>query len=276
MRLPLSDTPVLFDRSALRHRRQRARADALFLHEAALDEVQDRLSLVKRVFTDIDIVTPFPAIWQATFPQARIIEDDEVLDLPMGASDLVIHAMTLHQANDPVGQIIQCRRALKPDGLFLCVCLGGQTLHELRATLAQAEIEARGGLSPRIAPMAEIRDLGALLQRAGLALPVADSFALTAAYRDLPHLMQDLRAMGETNILSARDRHFTRRSLFEKANRLYSDHFAQPDQRLPATFEVMCLTGWAPDDSQPKPLRPGSATTRLAEALGTGETKLPD
>ncbi len=276
MRLPPSDTPALFDRPALRQRRRRVQADALFLHEAALTEVQDRLSLVKRVFTDIAIVTPFPTIWRAQLPDARIVEDGEVLDLPISEFDLVIHAMSLHQANDPVGQIIQCRRALRPDGLFLCVSLGGQTLHELRAVLAQAEIEARGGLSPRIAPMAEIRDLGALLQRAGLALPVADSFTLTAGYRDLPHLMQDLRAMGETNILTARDRHFTRRALFERANKLYSDHFAQSDQRLPATFEILCLTGWAPDDSQPKPLRPGSAKTRLAEALGTGETKLPD
>ncbi|MFA3919222.1 class I SAM-dependent methyltransferase [Ruegeria hyattellae] len=276
MRMPPSDTQALFDRSALLKRRKRMRADALFLHDAALTEIKDRLSLVKRVFTDVAIVTSCPDLWRVHFPDARIVEDADILDLPLSESDLVIHAMTLHQANDPVGQIIQCRRALKPDGLFLCVSLGGQTLHQLRAVLAQAEIEARGGLSPRISPMAEIRDLGALLQRAGLALPVADSFPLTATYRDLPHLMRDLRAMGETNILTARDHHFTRRALFDRANRLYSDHFAQPDQRLPATFEIMCLTGWAPDESQPKPLRPGSATTRLAEALGTGETKLPD
>ncbi|MEX0351046.1 MAG: SAM-dependent methyltransferase [Paracoccaceae bacterium] len=276
MRLPPSDQPVLFDRPALRLRRNRVRADALFLHDAALTEVQDRLALVKRSFTQIAIVAPFPEKWQVAFPDARIVRDADLLDLPVSAADLVIHAMCLHQANDPVGQIIQCRRALQADGLFLCVSLGGETLHELRTALAQAETVERGGLSPRVAPMAEIRDLGALLQRAGLALPVADSFRLTAAYRDLNHLMRDLRAMGETNILTARDRHLTRQGVFRRANSLYSEHFGQPDGRLPATFEMMCLTGWAPDDSQPKPLRPGSATARLADALGTGETKLPD
>lgn len=268
--------PALVDRSALAARRRRVREDALFLHRAALDEVQDRLSMVNRTFTDVAIVTPIPQIWTGAFGSARIVEDAEVLALTEASCDLVVHAMALHWANDPVGQLIQCRRALRPDGLLLAVCLGGQTLSELRAVFAQAEVEVSGGLSPRVAPMAEIRDLGALLQRAGLALPVADSLSLTAEYRDLWHLMHDLRGMGETNALSGRLRHPTRRAVFERAATIYADHHATPDGRLPATFQMICLTGWAPDESQPKPLRPGPAQMRLAAALGADETSLPD
>ena len=276
MKIPGPDAPVLVDRAALQARRARTRPEALFLHRAALSEVEDRLDLVNRRFTAPAIVTPFPAIWSAAFPEARIVGDDEVLDLEPGAQDLVIHAMALHWANDPVGQLIQCRRALRPDGLLLAVCPGGETLRELRAVLGQAETEVTGGLSPRIAPMAEIRDLGALLQRAGLALPVADSVPLRAAYRDLWHLMHDLRDMGEANALAARLRRPTRRAVLTRAAQLYAEHFADGDGRLPATFDLICLTGWAPDDSQPKPLRPGSAQTSLARALGTDETKLRD
>lgn len=276
MKLPPSDKPALIDRAALQLHRRRARADAMFLQKAALDEVQDRLTLVNRSFTRVAIVSPFAEYWQSAFPEAQVVPDDDTLPLSVASFDLVVHAMSLHWANDPVGHIIQCRRALVPDGLFLGLCLGGQTLHELRSVLGQAETEEYGGLSPRIAPMAEIRDLGALLQRAGLSLPVADSFRLTAAYRDLPHLMQDLRAMAETNALTGRLKRPTRRAVFDRADRLYSEHFAQKDGRLAATFEMICLTGWSPDESQPRPLRPGSATTRLADALGADETKLPD
>ncbi|MCE8526442.1 methyltransferase domain-containing protein [Ruegeria pomeroyi] len=268
--------PALVDRVALAARRARMRDAALFLHRAALDEVQDRLSLVNRTFTDMSVVTPAPALWAEHFPTARIVAEGEVLDLAPQSCDLVVHAMALHWANDPVGQLIQCRRALRPDGLLLAVCFGGQTLHQLRASLAEAESLVTGGISPRVAPMAEIRDLGALLQRAGLALPVADSLTLTAEYRDLPHLMRDLREMGEANALSARLRHPTRRAVFTRAEDIYSAHFATSENRLPATFELICLTGWAPDESQPKPLRPGSASARLAAALGTSETTLPD
>jgi SAM-dependent methyltransferase len=266
----------LFDRSAIQAHRARAREDALFLHTAALDEVQDRLMMVNRSFTDPAIVTPFPQVWQAAFPNARIVPDADVLDLMPGSCDLVIHAMCLHWANDPVGQLIQCRRALRADGLLLVVALGGQTLHQLRSVLAEAESRISGGLSPRVAPMAEIRDLGGLLQRAGLNLPVADVVPLTAEYRDLWHLMRDLRDMGETNALNARLKHPTPRSLFDTANSLYQEHFATATGRLPATFELICLTGWSPDESQPKPLRPGSAKARLADALKVPETKLPE
>ncbi|MBK0326065.1 SAM-dependent methyltransferase [Rhodobacteraceae bacterium F11138] len=272
----MNHAPRIFDRPALMQHRLRARGDDLFLQHLAIDEVQDRLSMVKRSFTSAAVVTGFPDLWAAALPKAHLIADGETLDLKVGAHDLVIHAMGLHWANDPIGQIIQCRRALRPDGLFLALFLGGQTLYQLRAALAQAESRVTGGLSPRVAPMAEIRESGALLQRAGLALPVADNTTSVAHYRDLTHLMHDLRHMGETNALSDRLRHPTRRQVFQTAQTLYRDQFGTKDGLLPATFELICLTGWSPDETQPKPLRPGSARERLADALRTTETKLPD
>lgn len=259
--------PLLTDVTALsRNRRRARRAPALFLHELVADEVQDRLSEVKRTFTDITIVSPFPEVWQNRLPQARVIADAEVLDLPPGSQDLVIHALALHWSNDPVGQLIQCARALRPDGLLLAVLFGGQTLAELRAVLAQAESEVSGGLAPRVLPMAEIRDLGGLLQRAGLALPVADAQSQRVAYRDIFHLMADLRAMGEGNALQNRLRRMTSRQVFLRAASLYTDHFPEGD-RIAATFEMLFLTGWKPHESQQKPLRPGSAAHSLAAAL---------
>lgn len=184
--------------------------------------------------------------------------------------------MCLHWSDDPVGQLIQARRALRPDGLFLGVMFGGETLHELRTALAQAESDLYGGLSPRVAPMAEIRDLGALLQRAGYALPVADSVRLTASYASPLHLMQELRFMGEGNALHSRRRTPASRALFARACEIYVEAFGTDDGRVPATFELIVLTGWAPDASQPQPLRPGSASKRLADALGTEEGMLKD
>ena len=230
--------------------------------------------MVNKAFTAPAIVTGFPQIWADFLPDAKIVEDAEELDLTPGAHDLVIHALALHWANDPVGQIIQCRRALRPDGLFLAAMFGGQTLHQLRAALAEAESTVSGGLSPRVAPMGEIRDLGALLQRAGLALPVADTVPLTVTYPTPLDLMRDLRAMGETNALDARMRQPTRRAVIDSAAKIYVDSYGTADGRIPAMFEMIFLTGWAPDDSQPKPLRPGSAKARLAEVLGVQETPL--
>ena len=273
----MSETPALFDRLALAKHRNRARFNpAVFLHEEALADVQDRLALVNKSFKAPAIVTPFPEIWQPQWKTAHIVPDDDILDLTENTHDLIVHAMALHWANDPVGQLIQCRRALKPDGLLLVVALGGQTLHELRAALGQAEIEVTGGLSSRIAPMGEIRDLGALLQRAGLALPVADSTVLKTSYATPLHLMHDLRAMGETNALSTRIRMSTRRSVIQRAMELYADAYADETGRIIATFELITLTGWAPDSSQPQPLRPGSAAQRLADVLNTVETPLKD
>lgn len=274
--------PDLTDLAALRRFRERATSmtdPAMFLQHAAAAEVQERLTLVNRRFTSPAVVTGFPQVWDG-FEAAKLVPDEEVLDLSEGAHDLVIHALSLHWANDPVGQMVQARRALKPDGLFLAVLFGGQTLAELRAVLAEAEVAATGGLSPRVAPMAEIRDVGALLQRAGFALPVADSVTQTVTYASALHLMRDLRAMGETNALAARNRQPLRRGILAEANRIYQEEFAD-GERIRATFEMIFLTGWSPSADQPKPLRPGSATTRLADALGTeeaptGDTARPD
>lgn len=249
---------------------------ALFLQEEAASEIKERLTQVNRTFKSPLIVSGWPDVWRSCLPGARIIADAEMLDVQPGAHDLVIHAMALHWANDPVGLLIQSRRALRPDGLFLGALFGGQTLAELRAVLAEAEAAITGGLSPRVAPMAEIRDLGALLQRAGFALPVADAQSHTVTYESAFHLMRDLRAMGEANAMAARTRRPTRRALFDDAARRYGDTFSQPDGRITASFEIIHLAGWAPDSSQPQPLRPGSATARLADVLGTAETRLPD
>ncbi len=261
--------PLLTDRPRLLRNRQRA--TALFLQEMVVSEVQERLIEVNRTFTDPVVVTGFAQLW----PKTPTIADDEVLNLGIGAQDLVVHALALHWANDPVGQLVQCRRALRPDGWFMALLFAGQTLHELRACLAQAEAEVTGGLSPRVLPMAEIRDLGGLLQRAGFALPVADSFSTQVRYRDAFHLMQDLRAMGEGNAMAARQRKPTQRAVFARAADLYQQSYCGADGKIPATFEIVVLTGWAPDDSQPKPLRPGSASNRLSDVLSVPEVKLP-
>ena len=270
-----TDPPRLTDRSALSRNRARAREHSLFLHDRALDEVQDRLSMVKRSFTAPLIVGPQADRWARGLGlDARCIPDDDTLDAEPGAHDLVIHAMALHWASDPVGQLIQSRRALRPDGLFLGCLFAGDTLTELRAALTAAESRTTGGLSPRIAPMAEIRDLGGLLQRAGLALPVADTDRVTVTYASPRALMHDLRGMGEGNALDQRLRRPTRRAVIEAAEQAYVAAHATPDGRVPATFEIIHLSGWAPAPDQPQPLRPGSATHRLASVLGTGETKL--
>lgn len=268
----MTELQTLTDRQALMRNRMRARE--LFLQEHAAHDLQSRLSMVNKAFTAPAIVTPFPQVWQGL--DGRVVPDAETLDLEPGQHDLVVHSMSLHWANDPVGQLIQCRRALRADGLLLVASLGGQTLQELRACLAEAEVRHSGGLSPRVAPMGEIRDLGALLQRAGFALPVADSETLEVAYRDAFHLMRDLRAMGEGNALQARLRHPTRRAVFTEAAELYAQHHSMENGRVRATFEVVTLTGWAPDASQQQPLRPGSATNRLSEALGSTEHRLKD
>ena len=265
------------DRDALlRNRRRAARAPVTLLHEAAQGEIEDRLAMVNKTFRDAAIVTGLPEIWQDFRSDARVTPDEETLPFEDGTLDIVLHAMCLHWANDPVGQLIQSRRALRPDGFFLGVFLGGEPLHELRSSLAQAESDLYGGLSPRVAPMGEIRDLGALLQRAGFALPVADSITLTASYPEPLQLMRELRFMGEGNALAERRRTPTPRALLSRAAEIYHDTFGDADGRVPATFELIVLTGWAPDASQPQPLRPGSASARLADALGTQETPLKD
>ncbi|SMY07156.1 methyltransferase domain-containing protein [Flavimaricola marinus] len=271
----MTTPPPLFDRAAVeRHRARAARAPELFLQAHVADGCQERLEEVNRTFTAPAIVSPWPSLWQDRLQGARIVPDTEVLDLQTDSHDLVVHALSLHWANDPVGQLVQCRHALRPDGMLLATLFGGQTLQELRRCLAQAETEVTGGLSPRVAPMGEIRDLGGLLQRAGFALPVADSDVIPVSYASALHLMRDLRAMGETNAVAARLTRPTTRAVMLRTAEIYAQSFADADGRITATFEVVTLTGWAPAASQPQPLRPGSASTRLADALKTTETPL--
>lgn len=268
--------PRLTDANALAAHRLRAQAgEARFLHDEAIAELHERLEDINRTFTSPVIVTDFPKIWSEFLPEAKIVPMTEVLDLAPAAHDLVVHAMGLHWADDPVGQVVQCARALAPDGLFLSAAFGGGTLTELRNAMAEAEAQVMGGISPRVAPMAEVRDMGALLQRAGLALPVADTLRKTVTYTDAIALMHDLRAMGETNALAERHRATPPRALFPTMAAIYASSFPaeglNEEKRIRASFEFVFLTGWAPHDSQQKPLRPGAATSRLAEALGTTE-----
>ena len=271
MRAPLTDT------EALRRNRRRALSGPVsFLHARAAADVAERLCATNRDFERRCVVSPMPAPWLEAIPGARAVAEGDALEFGPGAWDLIVHALCLHWSNDPLGQLIQSRRALRPDGLFLAVLFGGRTLHELRSCLAQAESDLSGGLSPRVIPMGEIRDLGALLQRAEFAMPVADSVPVTATYASALHLMRELRMMGEANAMQARTRRPTRRSVVLRACEIYDSAFGGADGRVPATFELIVLTGWAPSQDQPRPCRPGSAKTRLADALGTRETPLAD
>lgn len=275
----MTQPPTLTDRKALARHRARALAlsghdDALFLHRLAFDDLQERLNEVNRKFTAPAAVTGLPQIFSG-WPEAKVVPDDNLIALVPGVHDLVVHFMALHWANDPVGQLVQCQRALRPDGLCLVVLPGGRSLQELRASLAEAEAAVTGGLSPRVVPMGEIRDLGALMQRAGFALPVADSILQSVEYRSFAAILSDLRAAGETNALQGRLRHFSRRSVLAEAARIYERNYSTPEGRLTATVELVVLTGWAPHESQQQPLRPGSAKARLSEALGVPETPLP-
>lgn len=268
----MPDTP--FDPAALARNRQRAdrgKAPDLFLHARAADQIKERLASVNRGFTRPAIVTGWPDFWANAFPEATLVRDQDTLDLAPASHDLIIHALALHWSNDPVGQLIQCRRALVANGLFLGVLFGGQTLWELRSALAKAESRVKGGLSARVAPMADIRDLGGFLMRAGFALPVADNDPVSVSYASLTALMRDLRAMGETSAIAARPRSFSPSRVFSTAQDIYARHFSDAKGRLNATFDMICLTGWSPSGDQPRPLRPGSAAMSLAQALETAQ-----
>ena len=193
--------------------------------------------------------------------------DPEALPFREGAFDLVVSVFSLHWVNDLPGTLAQIRRLLKPDGLFLAALAGGGTLGELRAALTEAETEICGGARPRVAPFVDLRDAGALLQRAGFALPVADVDAVTVRYENMFRLMADLRGMGETAAMAGMPRHFTRRDVILRAVEIYGTRHEGADGRIPATFQVVWLTGWAPDPSQQRPARPGSATVRLEDVL---------
>ncbi|MEM9127381.1 MAG: SAM-dependent methyltransferase [Pseudomonadota bacterium] len=262
----MAAAPQLVDRAALTLHRRRARSDMLFLHREAAASSMERLKEVNRSFTRPAIVGPFPEVWDE-IGAAKHVPDTDILDLSPASHDLVLHGLCLHWANDPVGQLVQARRALQPDGLLIATLFGGRTLSELGRVLTEAEAEVSGGLSPRILPMGDIRDLGGLLARAGLALPVADVTTHRVSYSDTFHLMRDLRLMGETNALTDRLRRPTSRRLFTRAAELYQAGYGDKDGRISATFDIVTLTGWAPAASQQQPLRPGSAKVHLSDAL---------
>ncbi|HEY8190083.1 MAG TPA: methyltransferase domain-containing protein, partial [Micavibrio sp.] len=205
----------------------------------------------------------------------KIHADEEFLPFAAGSLDLVLSPLALHSVNDLPGTLLQIRQALKPDGLFMAALLGGETLHELRQAAAEAEMNLRGGLSPRIFPFADKPQMGSLLQRAGFSLPVVDSEIVTVTYEDAFKLMRDIRMMGEGNAIIKRDRSYAGKALFMETARLYQERFSGPGGCIEATFEVIFLIGWSPHESQQKPLKPGSATSRLADILCTDEINVP-
>ena len=294
----------LFDMRAVRRNRQRAAASYekfSYLKDEAALRLADRVDLMRRDFDIcLDLGSHDGRLRQHLAPLKKIrtivhsdpaanfsynflpnsvnptaapfaVHDFSVLPFADASFDAVFSCLNLHWVDDLPGLILQIRRTLRPDGLCLINLLGGDSLFELRAALISAEQDITGGSSPRCAPMADIRDIGGLLARAGLALPVADSDRLTVTYPDMFQLMMDLRGMGEQNALLGRLRNPTRRTVFLRAAEIYQDKFGQTDGLIPASFEIITLTGWAPHDNQQKPLRPGSAKTRLADAIGSNE-----
>lgn len=286
---------VIFDRLLLRQRRRRAEdlGPATFLLDRVAEELAERLAVVTRRFDfAADIGTPGAALrealarldhvgrifaFAAVAPRDHrdagpaVVADEEALPLAEASLDLVVSALSLQLVNDLPGALVQTRRALKPDGLFLAALFGGDTLSELRAAFAAAESEIEGGVSPRVAPFADLRDLGALLQRAGFALPVADADRVVVRYRSAFDLMHDLRRMGAANPLVDRRRSPLRRATLMRMAQIYAERHSDADGRLRATFEIIFLSGWAPHPGQQQPLKPGAAQTRLAAALGTRE-----
>ena len=267
--------PILFDRALLRMRLDRAQKQgpATFLLDRVAGDMEDRLAAVKREFADVaDIWTPGDALrrpFANRFKSFTHVDlgDSEVLPLQPEQLDLVVSGLALQFVNDLPGVFAQIRRALKPDGLLLAAMLGGDSLTELRQSFAAAEAELEGGVSPRVAPFADLRDVGALLQRAGLALPVTDVDRVVVRYDSAFALMADLRRMGATNILIERRRTPIRRATMLRMAQIYGERFADSDGRIRTTFDVIWLSGWAPHESQQKPLEPGSAKASLAEAV---------
>lgn len=279
---------VVFDRALYRRRLSAALAAGYpdFLLARCVADLDERLSAVLRRFErGADLGTPLPLAGPALRARAgdllrtaevadasaALVGDLEALPFAVESLDLIASLLALHVVNDLPGTLVQIRRSLRPDGLFIACLLAGQSLTELRQSLLAAEVELTGGASPRVAPFADLRDLGSLLQRAGFALPVIDSESVTVRYGDMFGLLRDLRAMGWANALTERSRKPLRRGVLLRAAELYAERFADPDGRLRATFEVVWLSGWAPHESQQKPLRPGSAKARLADALGAVE-----
>jgi NADH dehydrogenase [ubiquinone] 1 alpha subcomplex assembly factor 5 len=290
------DPLLVFDRAMLRRRRERAARDwdkRAFLKREIASRLMERLDDVRRSFPKaLDLGSHGdeiglalggrrPVDWLVRadlglgFARCAhgpaVVADEERLPFAPQSFDLVVSAMNLHWVNDLPGTLVQVRRILKPDGLLLGAMLGGATLWQLRQALAAAESEIEGGLSPRVSPFADLRDAAGLLQRAGFALPVADSETIDVEYDNALALMRDLSAMGESNLVVERRHGFSRRATLLRAAEIYTERFSLPSGRVAASFEVLFLHGWTPHESQPKPLKPGSAARRLADALGTTE-----
>jgi len=269
--------PNLFDRALLRARQSRARKQGpvTFLLDRVAEDMAERLAAVKRDFAEAaDIWTLGDALRKPladrlkSFTHIDLLDGpQEVLPFQQETLDLVVSALALQFVNDLPGVLAQIRRALKPDGLLLAAMIGGDTLNELRQCFAAAEAELEGGVSPRVAPFADLREVGSLLQRAGLALPVTDVDRVVVRYDSAFALMTDIRRMGASNILVERRRMPTRRATMLRMAQLYAKRFADADGRIRATFDVVWLSGWAPHESQPKPLKPGSGKASLAEAV---------
>ncbi len=295
----MSEPKPIFDSALLTQRRNRAAAGADahdFLLARAADDIAERIGIVQRTFPlALDFgshhgilgrrIAALPSVGQVVSYDAaetllaraqppRVAGALDALPFGDGAFDLIVSGLILHLIDDLPGTLIQIRRALKPDGLFMASLLGGQTLRELREAWLQAEVELTGGASPRVAPFADVRDLGGLLQRAGFALPVADSDVVTVTYRDPLALMREVKGMGASNMLSERRRVPVTRGLLLRAAAIYAERYGGADGRVTATFEILTLTAWAPHESQQQPLKPGSAKARLADVLGVPERKL--
>lgn len=289
--------PAIFDRRTVRMRRDRA-AKSIdghdFLFASVAESFLERIAFMKRDFaralvlgardgglcdalrrrpnTEQVVLADLSTKMLARRTGVRVALDDETLPFAEASFDLVLAPLSLAAVNDLPGALVQIRRVLRPDGLFLAAFYGGETLGELRRAFGEAEAAIEGGMSPRVAPVVDLRDMGGLLQRAGLALPVSDTEILRASYADALALMREIRAMGETSALAKRRRTFLRRTTLGAACDFYRLNFADAEGRVIATFEIVSVAAWAPHASQPKPLRPGSAKNRLADALGASET----
>lgn len=272
-----TSVPRLIDRSALRAALARAErlGRATFLLDRVAEDFGERLNAVLRTFSEaVDVGTPGSQLRDTLSGRVASVasidllrQNDERLGLTPESIDLAVSALVLQAVDDLPGVLAQIRRALKPDGLLLAALFGGDTLTELRQSFAAAESEIEGGLSPRVLPFGDLRELGALLQRAGFALPVADVDRAVVRYDSALDLMQDLRRMGATNVLAERRRVPLRRATLLRMAQIYSERFTDPDGRIRATFDIVWLSGWAPHESQQQPLKPGSAQASLADAV---------
>ena len=293
----MADPITVFDRHILKLRRDRAASRASefnFLFAETADRLADRLEDTTRNFPRaVDLGCHSGELAQILAASSRVetlhqadisyryakaardlngrssmVADEEFLPFAEGSLDLILSNLSLHWVNDLPGMLLQARRALKSDGLFLASMLGGETLKDLREALMTAEAEEEGGVSPRVSPFVDVKDAGALLQRSGFALPVVDADDITIDYPDALKLMRDLSGMGESNIVAKRSKKFTKRSTLARAAAIYHERHGRDDGRVHAKFQVIYLTGWAPDDSQPKPLRRGSGQVSLVDFLG--------